>query len=231
MKRYVNLEDISDGRLYGENDMVKADCHGCQGCSACCRGMGNSIILDPYDIYRLQQGRGFILQELLAKGAVELQVVDGIILPNLAMVGEEERCSFLNEEGRCSIHESRPGICRLFPLGRYYEKDDFKYFLQVGECTAPHSKVKVNKWMDTPAMPRYHQFILQWHNLLKREEAFVNENLFADTEDQDNSTSQEVCKKRNMKLLETFYLTPYEDTDFYEQYESRLRKFEEALTE
>lgn len=40
MKRNVNLEEISDGRLYDENDMVKAGCDDCKGCSACCRGMG-----------------------------------------------------------------------------------------------------------------------------------------------------------------------------------------------
>ena len=46
MKRYVSLEEISDGRLYGGNDMVKADCHGCKGCHKCCTGMGNSVILE-----------------------------------------------------------------------------------------------------------------------------------------------------------------------------------------
>lgn len=50
MRRNVNLEDISDGKLYTSSDMAKADCHGCVGCSACCHGMGNSIVLDPRDI-------------------------------------------------------------------------------------------------------------------------------------------------------------------------------------
>ena len=47
MKREVDLNEISDGRLYSSGDMVKVDCHDCEGCSACCQGMGNSIILDP----------------------------------------------------------------------------------------------------------------------------------------------------------------------------------------
>ena len=41
MKRNVSLEEISDGKLYTSNDMVKADCGDCQGCSACCHGMGD----------------------------------------------------------------------------------------------------------------------------------------------------------------------------------------------
>ena len=50
MLRDIDLNEISDGRLYTANDMVKADCMGCQGCASCCQGMGDSIVLDPYDI-------------------------------------------------------------------------------------------------------------------------------------------------------------------------------------
>ena len=58
MKRNIDLNEISDGRLYSSGDMVKADCHDCAGCSACCRGMGDSIKLDPMDIWRLKKGVG-----------------------------------------------------------------------------------------------------------------------------------------------------------------------------
>ena len=54
MIRECSLEEISDGRTYRENDMVKADTAGCDGCFKCCTGMGNSIILDPYDIWLLK---------------------------------------------------------------------------------------------------------------------------------------------------------------------------------
>ena len=50
MLREIDLSEISDGKLYTGNDMVKADCRGCAGCSSCCQGMGSSIILDPLDI-------------------------------------------------------------------------------------------------------------------------------------------------------------------------------------
>ena len=103
MKRNVSLAEISDGRLYKASDMVKADCGGCNGCSRCCHGMGNSIILDPYDVYRMTTGMGKSMQELLA-ASVELNVVDGVILPNLKMQGTKEACAYLDEEGRCSIH-------------------------------------------------------------------------------------------------------------------------------
>ncbi len=220
MKRNVSLEEISDGRLYNENDMVKADCHGCQGCSRCCRGMGSSIILDPYDVYRLTTGLNTTMEALLARH-VELNVVDGVILPNLKMVGAEESCAFLNEEGRCSIHAHRPGICRLFPLGRYYEDGDFKYFIQKGECTGKNpTKVKVSKWIDTQSLPRNKAFILQWHYLMNE----MEELMAANEEDA-------FRKNLNMFVLSTFYLTPYEKKrDFYEQFEERYARFREIVS-
>ena len=136
MLRNVDLSEISDGKLYDANDMVKADCKGCEGCSACCRGMGKSIILDPLDVHRLTTGLGVPFEALLSQH-VELNVVDGLILPNLRMTEGADACPFLNEQGRCSIHAYRPGICRLFPLGRFYENDSFRYFLQVHECPKP----------------------------------------------------------------------------------------------
>lgn len=216
MKRNVSLEEISDGRLYDSNDMVKADCHGCRGCYRCCVGMGNSIILDPYDVYRLQCGLGKGLKALVEDGAAEWNVVDGVVLPNLKMAGKGERCAFLDGEGRCSIHGSRPGVCRLFPLGRYYENGDFKYFLQTGECPASNrSKIKVAKWIDTPDLRRNHDFVVSWHYFLN------------DLEERTAVGDLEERKSLNMFLLKIFYLDPYDTgRDFYGQYAARLRDFQ-----
>lgn len=219
MKRNVTLEQISDGRLYGYNDMVKADCHGCKGCHKCCTGMGNSVILDPFDIYRLQQGVGKSLPALLGEEMLELGVTNGVILPSMKMTGAEERCAFLDEGGRCSIHAWRPGVCRLFPLGRFYENGDFKYFLQVGECQEKkRAKVKVSKWIDTPNQARNHTFICQWHSVISavEEKAAEEEDL-------------EKAKRLNTLLLQTFYMQAYEtDRDFYGQFEERLTRWREA---
>lgn len=216
MKRNVSLEEISDGRLYGGNDMVKADCHGCKGCHKCCTGMGNSVLLDPYDIYRLQQGLGKDLSRLLAEGLAELNVNEGVILPNMKMTGREEQCAFLNGEGRCSIHLYRPGACRLFPLGRIYENGDFRYFLQTGECSeAGRTKVKVSKWIDTPDQGRYHDFLCSWHALLNELEKAV-----AGMED------LELAKRLNLAMLQVFYMKAYEPgKDFYGQFAQCLAEY------
>ena len=212
MERQVDLKEISDGKLYGLEDMVRADCAGCAGCSACCRGMGTSVVLDPFDVYRLVNGTGIGFEALL-QNHLELNVVDGVILPNLKMAGEEEACAFLNQDGRCTVHAYRPGICRIFPLGRLYEDESFRYFLQIHECKKGNrSKVKVKKWIDTPDAKRYDRYISRWHYFLKALQKLARE-------DEEGT----VAKTVSMYVLKTFYLTPFDpENDFYEQIETRI---------
>lgn len=212
MLREIDLAEISDGKLYESSDMAKTDCSGCIGCCDCCKGMGNSIILDPFDIWRLTTHLSKSFEELLSD-FLELNVVDGIILPNLRMAEKTEQCVFLNPEGRCSIHTARPGFCRLFPLGRYYENRSFKYFLQVHECPKHNkSKIKIKKWLDIENLKQYERYITDWHYYLKerQETAMAAE---------DAAT----VKKLSMDILRRFYLTPYENgVDFYIQFYARM---------
>ena len=218
MRREQTLEEISDGRLYDSNDMVKADCHDCEGCCDCCQGMGDSVILDPFDVHRLSTGLKKPVEQLLQE-CLELGVSDGNILPHLRMTGAKEQCVFLNREGRCSIHAIRPGFCRLFPLGRFYEDGSFKYFLQVHECPKPNkTKVKIKKWLDTPDLKRYETYICDWHYYLRDLKTRIE-------------AHPEQMKDISMDVLQKFYLTPYDPTaDFYTEFYERLKNAKKQLT-
>lgn len=207
------LNEISDGKIYNVNDMVRAACNDCAGCHACCEGMGDSIVLDPLDVWQLCRATGKSAQQLL-DDTIELGVVDGVILPHLRMEGQEERCPFLNQEGRCSIHPFRPGLCRVFPLGRIYEEKGIRYFLQREACQSPNrTKVKVGKWLDVPQQKKNEHFLLSWHAFRKA----VEEKL--------SGMKDENAKKNlNLFILQQFYLTPYEDEDFYGQFDARMQQ-------
>ena len=117
MKRNIDLSEISDGKLYTAEDLVRADCHDCQGCSACCHGMGNSIILDPMDIWRLSRGTGMNFDGLVNGGYVELGIVDGMILPNIRM-SEDYRNMRVSGSERTMLHTwIPPRNLPSFPLG------------------------------------------------------------------------------------------------------------------
>lgn len=221
MKRNCSLDEISDGKLYETNDLVEASCNGCKGNAACCHGMGNTIILDPFDIYRISTNMDMSFERLLADQKIELNVVDGIILPNLKMSVESEQCSFLNQQGRCSIHAVRPGICRIFPLGRYYEDHRFHYFLQINECTnTSKTKIKVSKWIDTPDLEKNEQFLVDWHYFLNDIETIIK-----------NASDVSLVKKINMFLLNSFYVKYYDPrVDFYCQFYERANEARKILT-
>ena len=220
MKRMVDLKQVSDGRLYSSGDMVKADCRDCEGCSACCRGMGSSILLDPMDVWRLRRDLHKDFSTLIEKEA-ELGMADGMILPNMKMDVRTDACPFLDGNGRCSIHDSRPGLCRLFTLGRYYEENGFRYFLQIYECRKKdRGKIKIKKWLGIPNLKAYEAYILSWHDFLEK----CREG--ADTLDEE--------KRRTLALyvLRRFYELPYyadSEENFYAEFAQRLAESEEKL--
>ena len=151
---------------------------------------------------------------------LELGVTDGNILPHLRMTGVKEQCIFLNSEGRCHIHSIRPGFCRLFPLGRFYENGSFKYILQIHECPKTNrSKIKVKKWVDTPDQKNYEKFVNDWHYFLLD----VQEVLY-------NAENPDLIRTLNLFVVNRFYLKPYDQNqDFYIQFYERLKEGKELL--
>lgn len=219
MLRDCDLSQISDGKKYALSDMVKADCDNCMGCSACCEDMGSSIVLDPLDFYRISTYLDLSFEALL-EDKIELNIVDGVILPNLKMSSASQSCAFLDSNKRCSIHPYRPGICRIFPLGRVYEQESFYYILQIHECPKSNkSKIKVSKWIDTPDLKRNQKFISDWHYFLKDVQQHLLE-----------KNDEELIRKVTLQILQSFYIELYhKDEDFYEQFYKRLTQMKKLI--
>ena len=143
------MERIPGSVKHMQEDMVPVGCADCEGCSECCRSTADTIILDPQDMYLLSKGTGKVFTDMIER-EIEIRLVDGLILPNLMEEheGEEEHCLFLTDRGRCSIHAFRPGLCRLYPMGRYYTEGGFRYILQKNECTGRvKTDVRLSDWL------------------------------------------------------------------------------------
>lgn len=212
MEREIDLKEVSDGKLYTANDMVKLGCNDCVGCSECCRMVGDTVILDPYDLYQLQRALHAGFEEMMSD-KIELRIVDGVVQPNLRIRDNGQGCVFLSGEGRCTIHQYRPGFCRMFPMGRIYEGETFQYFLQVNECPYPgKTKVKLKKWLGISELSRYESYIKTWHFFLKEVQKII-----AETE------NQEIVKNLTMFILNQFYVNRYNtEKEFYTQFEERM---------
>lgn len=254
MQREWDMNEVSDGRRYQNCDAVALGCDDCSGCSACCHDMGNSIQLDPYDVYRISKEIGKSFQEMI-EHEISLSVVDGTILPHLKMQENTTSCIFLNEQGRCKIHRERPGICRLFPLGRIYDDSDvgFSYFLQVHECQKQNrSDVVIADWLGIERLKIYEKFIADWHYFVKDWQARILEELDKEqaekqakkqnqkTSDQapdsgansNSSTTMAMSQQMMQYLLMLFYQKMYDqDREFFPQFYKRLKEAKQLLDE
>ena len=201
-------------RYFRSGDLARVACSSCEGCGECCRGMGDTIVTDPYDIYQLHAGLGLTFADLLNSGRIGLHNENGLTLPHLAMRDESGACSFLGDDGRCTIHALRPGICRLFPLGRYYENRDFRYILQTHECAKKNlTKVKVKKWLGIENLGAYENYIRGWHFYLRDTESMLK--------DSREQLRRQVC----IYIVKTFFAADYNiREDFYAQFAARLQE-------
>lgn len=205
-------------RLLNIHDMARIGCNDCKGCFSCCQGMGDSVVLTPYDMHvlsvQLKQPIDYLLQEWIT-----LSVVDGLIQPAMAMNGPEEKCHALDENGRCRIHAFRPGICRLFPLGRQYTEQGIKYFVLEGACPSLiKTKVKISKWVERPEFKEHERFLEQWHSFKKMCLAKLK-----DSED------EEYHRQLMVYVLQLFFRKPYTEGDFYKEFLERLKEAKELL--
>lgn len=224
MKREININDITKDKLMVSSDMAKVGSNECMGCHKCCCDMGNSIILDPYDIMNLYKATGCDFPALLSN-RITLNIVDGVILPNISMTANKtfndksfgiNCCNFLNEDGRCDIHEYRPGICRLFPLGRIYEDGTFNYFLQSDQCAKENrTKVKIRNFLDIDNLKAYEEFVTKWHYFLNYVEECIKK-----MSGMENSDIK--IKNINMYILNTFFITKTGEDEFFEEMNRRI---------
>lgn len=215
MRRNLTFEEISDGHKYGATDCVSLPANECAGCHECCTTTDDTIHLDPYDIFELSKGLSLSFDGMIDK-VISLKVVDGVITPFLLKASDTGNCTFLDENGRCGIHNFRPGFCRLFPLGRIYEEDGgFNYYLQVHECpykdTCPQT---VKSWLNIPRLDSYEAYIRTWHEItvnIRECAEFGNERLL---------------RQANLRLLNLFFSRPYDlNSDFFSQFGERCREF------
>lgn len=93
----------------------------CQLCGECCRHIADGIMLEPMDVYRLARHlreRGDLIagtEDMLAQYAHASWLADNFPIFLLNTVGTQDACVFLRD-GRCSVYEARPRVCRLYPF-------------------------------------------------------------------------------------------------------------------
>ncbi len=121
------------------------------------------ILLNGYDIMRLQEYLDISLQELLFTYC-ELYIGNTSGLP-VVRLRTEARCPFLLHK-KCYVQDAKPAVCALFPLGRIYDGEQIRYFLQESRCGTGMEEHTLQEWLE-PLGSESEKCCILWSSLLK----------------------------------------------------------------
>lgn len=105
----------ADARVLSREDPVRLSC-GVNGCTANCCTKSAPVVLNPYEVALICREAGTSYEDLL--DIVETERAKGF---PLVMLPRDPACYFWTGKG-CRIYRARPLACRLYPLGRVYDK-------------------------------------------------------------------------------------------------------------
>lgn len=152
MKRGKNMNDRQDSVIekirenkLDENDTFKFSCN---QCGECCRNR-HDILLPPHDIYQIAKYLKMTNSEV-ARKYCDCFIGQTSQIPLIRAKPKVFNyvCPFL-KKGKCSIHEAKPAVCALFPLGRAIDPNgDIRYFYS-GACNcANQTEVSLKEWLE-----------------------------------------------------------------------------------
>jgi Fe-S-cluster containining protein len=104
----------AEAAVLADSDLLQLTC-GISGCDSNCCKASAPIILNPHEIELICRESTMSYEDLL--DIVDTDRVNGF---PLVMLPRDPACHFWTEQG-CSIYQSRPLACRLFPIGRVYD--------------------------------------------------------------------------------------------------------------
>lgn len=208
----------------------------CRRCGKCCIHQ-DTILLNTRDIFRIARKKNMTMQGVI-EAYTETYIGQSSRIPvvHLLSNGPGDACPLL-KDGRCSVHDCKPTVCALFPLGRVVMGQRFgepiedldqiqvKYILNDHSCGSSAEIRTVRSWLAQFSIPEHDEFYLVWNKVVmsllpavrKLEAEQVSEpvlNLFWET------------------LFQILYLDYDTSCDFLPQFQAaadKLRSLSEAI--
>ncbi|MDD4509352.1 MAG: YkgJ family cysteine cluster protein [Oscillospiraceae bacterium] len=154
----------------------------CTQCSECCRNIRDSVMLAPYDAFRLtrhlrRDHAEITIEDVLMQYCEPKPLSRGYVIYVLKTVDDSGVCGFL-KDGKCSIYAARPRTCRLYPFSvgpgvvdsymAWYLCTERKEHFNSGTTTAREWKYKSLPREEEDAILAEFRCIAQMGKLLRR---------------------------------------------------------------
>ena len=200
----------------------------CRKCGKCCKHQ-NTILFNSRDIFKIAQKLQITPEEVISKYA-ETYIGSASRIPVVHMVprGQNAVCPFL-KDGLCSIHDCKPTVCALFPLGRVVLNAEMlesglsdspvevKYMLVDIDCGSRKQVHTVREWLARFGIPEDDEFFLLWSRLTARLHGMIHEL-------EEHCMSNEILNLFWNAIFFTLYLDYDTSAEFLPQFQQGAEK-------
>lgn len=160
-----DFEVFSSNEL-GREDRFKFEC---KMCGRCCKRRSEPIVVNGFDVYRFSEALNMPLRDSLRLNC-EMNIGDSSHIPIFVLSERMDGSCRLMRNGKCMVQESKPIVCALFPLGRYYDVRDnsYHYFKNVGSCPGVNTdcEQKLSDWLEHFHIEDYTEETTIWNRLM-----------------------------------------------------------------
>lgn len=180
-QRLKHIADNMEKMKLGADDTFRFSC---KQCGKCCINR-DDIILTPFDLFRASKKLNMAPHEFI-KEYCESYIGDSsrMVVVRLKPRGSIKRCPLLKDR-KCMVHDSKPGVCAMYPIGRGFmikagkytpESINFEnviYFFNGAHCGNDETHT-VREWFASFGIPIEDEFFIEWqktvtelHNIIE----------------------------------------------------------------
>lgn len=149
----------------------------CRRCGKCCRNQ-REVMFTARDLYHIARKLEITTQTVINQYAeVYIGPKSRFPLVNMVPSGHGGTCPLQDREGHCTVHDCKPAVCALYPLGRVLlnavpgepltsDADlRVRYILQEHTCGSAKRGHTVRSWLEKSGIMDEDQFFLDWNRV------------------------------------------------------------------
>ena len=169
MSNRLNLAENFENMKIGVDDKFRFSC---KQCGKCCTER-DDILLSPFDLFRASQKLNMTPGEFTEKYCDSyVGGTSKMVIVRLMPQGSIRRCPMLKDR-KCSIHDAKPMVCAMFPIGRGFKLDPKKpgatqisaetmQFIFNGAHCGNAQEHTVREWLTSFGIPIKDELFVLW---------------------------------------------------------------------
>ena len=211
-----------DKYLIGPDDKFQFKC---VECGKCCKDR-DDIILTTRDLHNIARKLGLTMKDVVEKYCETYIGPDSRVpIVRLLPRGRLQACPLLQGQ-HCSVHDAKPAVCAMYPLGRVvkFQPDNLPlradYILQPVSCGSRTRTHTVRSWLEKFGIPVEDEFYVLWNETV----FYLREYLHKREEEKQSAEVMDILWHFAFWTLYEAYDTNEELLPRFQQNTSRLKQ-------